>query len=80
MKRLKYLAIIVFFFGCKPKTEFYVNGKPCYAIKKCVKSHWDSKWEYFYGYNPITLKYEYHYGNRMVYVCDEYKFDTIEIK
>jgi hypothetical protein len=80
MKSSKYLLIALLFFGCKPKPEFYIKGKPYYAIKECVKSHSNLVWDWHYGYNPLSLKYEWHYGNHILIVCDKYKIDTIEIK
>lgn len=57
--------IILAWTSCKPKPEFYINGKPYYTRSVCVESHLELK---FMG--EPTFETE----------CDKYKIDTIEIK
>ncbi len=59
------ILVIASIVGCKPKPEFYINGKPYYTRRVCVESHLELK---FMG--EPTFETE----------CDKYKTDTIEIK
>lgn len=76
-----YFYIIPFIlFSCKPKPQFYINGKPYYTVTSCVKSHAESKYTYHYGYNILNGKFEWHLGPETVVICDKTRTDTIEIK
>lgn len=72
--------LIMFFSSCKPKPEFYIDGKPYYTRTHCVKSHTDHKYGYHYGYNFMNGKFEWHTGSYTKTICDESRTDTLEIK
>lgn len=80
MKYLYSLILVFLFIGCKPKPEFYIDGKPYYTNTHCVKSHIETKYGYHWGYNMFSGKYEWHWGSYTENVCDESRTDTIEIK
>ena len=61
----KYFFIIsVFIVSCKPEPEFYIDGKPYYTSRRCVKEE---------------LVYQF-YGPKFQMECVEWKIDTIEWK
>ncbi len=68
------------FFYCKPKAEFYINGKPFYTMVRCIESKIETNWEYHYGYNMFNGKWEYHYGPNTKTECVQSVIDTVEIK
>lgn len=80
MKKLLVILTVVLF-GCKPKPEFYINGKPYYTNTYCIKSHVETKTGFHVGVGGIPME-----GTPMVYgeyeetICDEIRTDTIEIK
>lgn len=80
MKSKIYLVLLVLLASCKPKPEFFIDGKPYYTRTKCVK--WEEEYQYNYhlGFNYFTGKYEYHLGPHFESVCKENRTDTIEIK
>jgi len=79
MKRL--LALVILVSACGPTHPDYVddNGKEYVFISQCVKSHSETKFGYHYGYNFMSSKYEWHNGTYTETICDEFKYDTIEI-
>lgn len=77
---MRNLLIILLFLliTCKSEPEFYIDGKPYYTQKICVKDTTYQKFELHYGY--YFGKYQLHTGYHTVTECLEYKTDTIEIK
>lgn len=81
MKTLILIAFIsLFLFSCTRKPEFFIDGKPYYTKKTCIKSVKVKKNGYHYDYNLITGKYDYHFGDYTETKCVSFKIDTIEIK
>lgn len=75
------LGILCFLlFSCTRKAEFYRNGKGYYTDIVCLRTETKSEYGYEYGFNPLTLTYEYYAGFHDVDYCVEYRIDTIEIK
>ncbi len=73
------LTSMIMFAACKPQPEFYVDGKPCYTRKNCVKSHSELRWVY----QPVMNtngQMEGHYVWQNETICDSSIIDTIEIK
>ena len=80
---MKYLFILLFFVitSCDMvvKPDLVVGGKEYVVSTVCGKSHTEIRYEYHYGYNFMDGKYNWHWGNNTVTVCDEYVQDTIEV-
>lgn len=66
--------------GCKPRPEFYINGKPYRTQIVCKQSHVENRFDYHWGYSVIEMRYCWHLGHHVEHVCDRYVVDTIEIK
>jgi len=66
LKKMKkiFFIITVFIVSCKPKPQFYIDGKPYYTEKRCIKEE---------------LAYQF-YGPKFKMECVEWKIDTIEWK
>lgn len=79
MKIYLYILICIAAISCKKKAEFYIDGVPFYTQARCVSHHTEIKHEYHYGYS-YRGKYEWHFGPRVVNVCDQVKVDTVRIK
>lgn len=75
---MKKILCLLLLLGCKPEPEFYIDGKPYYTEKFCVRSHRKTEWEYHYGY--YMGKYQNHYGPVTTTICDEYVTKAFEIK
>ncbi len=76
------IVLIVFtylYFYLRVKPEFYIDGKPYYTVRRCVKDTVYSEFglNYSYSYNS---NYQYQYGNKLKTKCIKTKIDTIEIK
>lgn len=80
MSGYRFIVLCLLFAGCKPKPEFYSDGKPCYTRVRCVESHVEDRVDYHWGYSPVELKYCWHVGWHRVNVCDRQVVDTLEIK
>jgi len=78
MKKLVFIFCLLFF-GCQPKPEFYIDGKPFYTKKRCLETITTSVWEYHFGYNYFNGEFEWHYGKNIKTECLKYVIDTIEI-
>jgi hypothetical protein len=58
--------------ACSSEPEFYINGKPYYTERTCIKSHRSLiPITHIVGKVPITTLHP-------VKVCDEYRIDTLE--
>jgi hypothetical protein len=79
MKIIVSIIILLLIGSCKPKPEFWIDGKPYYTITHCEKSHIESEYGYGWGYNMLSGKFEHHWGIHDQTICDEYKTDTILI-
>lgn len=64
----------------KPKTEFYIDGKPYYTKTYCDSVEKKYVYEYHYGYSAFRGKFCWHYGGHNVDTCLHETIDTIEIK
>jgi hypothetical protein len=64
----------------KVKPDFIKDGKEYIIRERCIQSHEVDRFDYHYGFNIMTGKYEYHLGNHTETVCDEYVLDTFQIK
>jgi hypothetical protein len=81
MNKLIFILVTVLLMGCDipVKPDFVSNGKEYMVEKNCVKSHYETKWTYHWGYNMFSGKHEWHWGDDTESVCDEYRLDTVEI-
>ena len=80
MKKILLIGLLFIFGCCKPKPEFYINGKGYYTKTYCLKSHTEYVFDYHYGYNIMNGKFQFYLGPHNKTICDEYKNDTILIK
>lgn len=78
--KIKQILIIALLLGCKPKAEFYINGRAYYTHSRCLETKHESKYGYHYGYNPMRGKFEGYFGSYTETTCIKTKIDTIEIK
>ena len=67
--------------ACDPIQPDYVDksGREYMFTTYCVKSHSETQSGYFYGYNMLQGKWNYHYGLHTETICDSSAIDTIEI-
>jgi hypothetical protein len=63
--------------SCKPKPEFYIDGRGYYTETKCDSGEWKTVYDYHYGF--WLGKNQFHYGPRTTYECYLYKTDTLQI-
>jgi hypothetical protein len=77
-----YLVVLIIFciFACKPKPEFYIDGKPYYTKTRCIERVSETNYEYHYGYDFLTSSYGWHWGDNTTTTCVKTKIDTIAIK
>ena len=81
MKKLFYCVVIFLsLISCKQKPEFFINGEGYYTRNRCVKDTTYGTYNYHYGYNFISGKYEMHWGYQTKYECLKHVTDTIKIK
>lgn len=75
--------------SCRPKPEFFINGKGYYTRKYCIKSHLEHEtgyhWGIRYSFTDGEFKSDFHlpihcFSTCKKVVCDLEKIDTIEIK
>ena len=75
----KYITISLLFglllLGCKPKVEFYIDGKPYSTSERCI----ESITEVNFDLNLVNGTMPY-YVPVMTERCLNYAIDTIEIK
>lgn len=78
---MKILVIfLITLISCSPKVEFYLKGRPCYTRSRCISYTTIHKCDYHFGYNPLTGREEYFFGDYTEERCDTYKIDTLYIK
>ena len=75
------LLVLIQMSSCGPSKPDYVDklGKEYCVQIRCVKSHTENEFSYHYGYNPMSGRFEMHWGNDTKTICDEYVQDTVEI-
>jgi hypothetical protein len=80
---MKYLFILLFFVltSCDMvvKPDLVIDGKEYVFRTSCVKSHVESKYEYHYGYNMMSGKFDWHWGLNNNTICDSTAVDTVEV-
>ena len=75
------IMVLIGVSSCGPQKPDLVdkNGKEFSILTRCVKSHTITEWKYHYGFNPMSGKFEMHWGWDDTTICDESVMDTIEI-
>ncbi len=74
------LILLLFLISCSPEPEFYIDGRPYYTRKYCIKDTSWIEYGYHYGYDLTKGMYHHHMGLHRETRCLEYITDTLLIK